>query len=210
MSDSPGIVFVIDDDVSIQHALGGLVRSIGLKAELFGSAREFLARKPLERPACITLDIRLPGISGLDLQRQLNEAQIKIPIIFLTGQGDITAAVHAMKAEAVDFLTKPFREQELLDAIVHAIELDRVRRQEEEESISLQNHYRLLNPREREVLDGVVSGLLNKQIASQIGTTEATIKFHRGQLMRKMKADSLADLVRIAARLGISIASRGH
>jgi FixJ family two-component response regulator len=210
MSDSPGIVFVIDDDVSIQHALGGLIRSIGLKAELFGSAGEFLARKPLERPACITLDIRLPGISGLDLQRQLNEAQIKIPIIFLTGQGDITAAVHAMKAEAVDFLTKPFREQELLDAIVHAIERDRVRRQEEEESISLQNHYRLLNPREREVLDGVVSGLLNKQIASQIGTTEATIKFHRGQLMRKMKADSLADLVRIAARLGISIAPRSH
>jgi FixJ family two-component response regulator len=164
----------------------------------------------LERPACITLDIRLPGISGLDLQRQLNEAQIKIPIIFLTGQGDITAAVHAMKAEAVDFLTKPFREQELLDAIVHAIERDRVRRQEEEESISLQNHYRLLNPREREVLDGVVSGLLNKQIASQIGTTEATIKFHRGQLMRKMKADSLADLVRIAARLGISITPRSH
>jgi FixJ family two-component response regulator len=210
VSDSPGKVFVIDDDVSIRYALSGLLRSIGLQVELFGSAREFLGRKPWETPACITLDIRLPGMSGLHLQRQLTEAQTKIPIIFLTGQGDIAMSVQAMKAGAADFLTKPFRDQELLDAIVHAIDRDRVRHQQEAETTTLHEHFRSLNQREREVLNWVVSGLLNKQVAAEIGTTEATVKFHRGHLMRKMNADSLADLVRMAAKLGISNAGLDH
>jgi len=210
MSESPGIVFVIDDDISIRYALAGLLRSIGLRVELFSSAREFLSRKPLETPACITLDIRLPGMSGLELQRQLTEAQINIPVIFLTGQGDIAMSVQAMKAGAVDFLTKPFRDEELLSAIVYAIDRDRLRLQQETETKTLHDHFRSLNQRERDVLNWVASGLLNKQVAAEIGTTEATVKFHRGQLMRKMKADSLADLVRMAAKLGISVAPRGH
>ena len=210
MSESSGIVFVIDDDVSIQRALGRLIRSIGLQVELFGSAREFLNGKLPETPACVTLDIRLPGISGLDLQRHLAEAHIRIPIIFVTGQGDIAMSVQAMKAGAVDFLTKPFRDQELLDAVVHLVEQDCVRRKHEAETSILQEHFRSLSSREREVLNWVVSGLLNKQVAAQIGTTEATVKFHRGQLMRKMSADSLADLVRMAGKLGISVASRSY
>ncbi len=209
MSEPPGIVFVIDDDVSVRHALGGLIRSIGLQVEVFGSAREFLNRKPPEMPACITLDIRLPGISGLDLQRQLADANIRTPIIFITGQGDIAASVRAMKAGAVDFLTKPFRDQELLDAVVHAVEQDRVRRKQEAETTNLQDHFRSLSPREREVLNWIVSGLLNKQVAAELGTTEAAVKFHRGHLMRKMGADSLADLVRMAAKLGVSVTPRG-
>ena len=209
MSESAGLVLVIDDDVSMREALRRLFRSVGLQVEVFGSAREFLDRKPPEMPACITLDIRLPGISGLDLQRQLTEAHIAIPIIFVTGQGDIAMSVRAMKAGAVDFLTKPFRDQELLDAIVRAVEQDRVRRKQQAELTTLQEHFVLLSPREQEVLSWVVSGLLNKQVAAEIGTTEATVKFHRGQLMRKMNADSLADLVRMAARLGISSAHRG-
>jgi FixJ family two-component response regulator len=204
MTEATGIVFVIDDDASIQHALGGLIRSIGLKVETFGSAKEFLDREPRGRPACITLDIRLRGMSGLDLQRYLVEAQITIPIIFVTGQADVAMSVRAMKAGASDFLTKPFHDQELLDAVVHAVEQDRVRRQQEAEIATLQEHFRSLSPREREVLNGVVSGLLNKQVAAEIGTTEATVKFHRGQLMRKMSADSLADLVRMAVKLEIS------
>ena len=210
MSESSGIVFVIDDDVSIQRALGRLIRSIGLQVELFGSAREFLNGKLPEMPACMTLDVRLPGISGLDLQRHLAEAHIRIPIIFVTGQGDIAMSVQAMKAGAVDFLTKPFRDQELLDAVVHLVEQDCVRRKHEAETSILQEHFRSLSSREREVLNWVVSGLLNKQVAAQIGTTEATVKFHRGQLMRKMSADSLADLVRMAGKLGISVASRSY
>jgi FixJ family two-component response regulator len=209
MSESAGIVLVIDDDVSMREALRRLIRSVGLQVEVFGSGREFLERKPPEMPACITLDIRLPGIGGLDLQRQLTEAHITIPIIFVTGQGDIAMSVRAMKAGAVDFLTKPFRDQELLDAIARAVEQDRVRRRQEAELMTLQEHFVLLSPREQEVLSWVVSGLLNKQVAAEIGTTEATVKFHRGQLMRKMNADSLADLVRMAAKLGISAAHRG-
>jgi FixJ family two-component response regulator len=153
----------------------------------------------------MTLDVRLPGISGLDLQRHLAEAQVTIPIIFVTGQADIAMSVRAMKLGASDFLTKPFRDQELLDAVVHAVEQDRVRRQQEAEITLLHEHLRLLNPREREVLSGVVSGSPNKQIAAEIGTTEATVKFHRGQLMRKMSAGSLAELVKMADRLGISV-----
>jgi FixJ family two-component response regulator len=210
MNDSPGVVFVIDDDVSIRHALGRLFRSIGLQVELFGAAKEFLSRKPPETPSCMTLDIRLPGVSGLDLQRHVAEAGIRIPIIFVTGQGDIAMSVRAMKAGAVDFLTKPFREQELLDAVVYAVERDRLRRQQEAETTALQEHFRSLSSREREVLNLVISGLLNKQVAAEIGTTEATVKFHRGQLMRKMSADSLADLVRMAAKLGLSATPRGY
>jgi FixJ family two-component response regulator len=210
MSESPGVVFVIDDDVSIREALRRLIRSVGLQVEVLGSAREFLDRKLPEVPACMTLDIRLPGISGLDLQRQLAEAKIRIPIIFVTGQGDIAMSVRAMKAGAVDFLTKPFRDQELLDAVFHAVEQDRVRRQREAETTTLQDHFRSLSSREREVLNWIVSGLLNKQVAAEIGTTEATVKFHRGQLMRKMSADSLADLVRMAGKLGISVTPRGY
>ena len=210
MSESPGIVFVIDDDVSIQRALGGLIRSIGLQVELFGSAREFLDRTLPEMPACMTLDVRLPGIGGLALQRHLAEAHIRIPIIFVTGLGDIAMSVHAMKAGAVDFLTKPFRDQELLDSVVHAVEQDRARRKHEAEASILQEHFRSLSPREREVLNWIISGLLNKQVAAQIGTTEATVKFHRGQLMRKMSADSFADLVRMAGKLGISVTSRRY
>jgi FixJ family two-component response regulator len=210
MSEPPGVVLVIDDDVSIREALRRLIRSVGLQVEVFGSAREFLNRKLPEMPACMTLDIRLPGISGLDLQRQLAEANIRIPIIFVTGQGDIVMSVRAMKAGAVDFLTKPFRDQELLDAVFHAVEQDRVRRQREAETTTLQDHFRSLSSREREVLNCIVSGLLNKQVAAELGTTEATVKFHRGQLMRKMSADSLADLVRMAGKLGISVTPRGY
>jgi FixJ family two-component response regulator len=209
MSESPGVVFVIDDDVSIREALRRLIRSVGLQVEVFGSAKEFLDRKLPEMPACMTLDIRLPGISGLDLQRQLAEGKIRIPIIFVTGQGDIAMSVRAMKAGAVDFLTKPFRDQELLDAVFHAVEQDRVRRQREAETTTLQDHFRSLSSREREVLNCIVSGLLNKQVAAEIGTTEATVKFHRGQLMRKMSADSLADLVRMAGKLGIAARGSG-
>jgi FixJ family two-component response regulator len=210
MSESPGVVFVIDDDVSIQNALGRLMRSIGLQVELFGSAKDFLNRKPRNTPACITLDIRLPGISGLDLQRHLVDAHIRIPIVFVTGQGDIAMSVRAMKAGAVDFLTKPFHDQELLDAVSRAVERDRIRLHQDAETKTLEDHFRSLSSREREVLNRIICGLLNKQVAAEIGTTEATVKFHRGQLMRKMNANSLADLVRMAGRLGVSTIPRGY
>jgi FixJ family two-component response regulator len=210
MSQLAGVVFVIDDEISIQYALRSLIRSIGLQVELFGSARDFLNRKAPEMPACMILDIRLPGISGLDLQRHLVEARNRIPIIFVTGQGDIAMSVRAMKAGAVDFLTKPFHDQELLDAVVHAIEQDRVRRQHDVETARLKESFRSLSPRERDVLNGVVSGLLNKQVAAEMGTTEATVKFHRGQLMRKMNAQSVPDLVRMASELGISVTRLGY
>jgi FixJ family two-component response regulator len=208
VTETPGTVFVIDDDIAVQYALRGLIRSISLQAELFGSAREFLNWKRPETPACMILDIRLPGISGLDLQRHLAEVHIRIPVIFVTGQGDIAMAVRAMKAGAFDFLTKPFREQELLDAVVHAVEQDRARRQQEMEISLLQENFRLLTLRERDVLGFVVSGLLNKQVAAEIRSTEATVKYHRGQLMRKMHAKSLAELVIMADKLGVLVAHR--
>jgi FixJ family two-component response regulator len=210
MIKSSGIVFIIDDDVSIRHAFASLIRSVGLQVELFGSAREFLLRKRAEMPGCMILDVRLPGMSGLALQHHFAEARISIPVIFITGQGDIAMSVRAMKAGAVDFLTKPVRDQELLDAVVHAIERDHVRRQREEETTRLEENFQSLSPRERAVLNGVISGMLNKQVAAQIGTTEATVKFHRGQLMRKMNARSVPDLVRMAGKLGISVASPGY
>lgn len=203
MTEPQSIVFVVDDDASIRKALDSLIRSVGLTVQLFGSAQEFLQAKKPNVPSCLILDVRLPGISGLDFQRKLAESKIFIPIIFITGHGDIPMSVRAMKAGAVEFLTKPWREQDLLDAINVAIEGDAARRQQEKEISALRDRLEWLTPREREVLPLVVSGFPNKQIAAEIGTSETTVKVHRGQLMRKMGADSLPDLVRMAERLGI-------
>jgi FixJ family two-component response regulator len=197
------IVFVVDDDATIREALRSLLRSVGLQVELFATTREFLARQRPDVPSCLVLDVRLPGTGGLDFQRQLSEAGIHIPIIFITGHGDIPMSVRAMKAGAVEFLTKPFRDQDLLDAIQVALEKDGAGRRCEGEVALIRERFESLTPREREILPLVVSGLLNKQIAAQIGTSETTVKVHRSQLMRKMGADSLANLVRIAGRIGI-------
>ena len=205
MSEPPSIVFVVDDDASVRDATKSLIRSAGLQAEVFGSTQEFLQVDRPEVPSCLVLDVRLPGTSGLDFQRELAVANIHIPIIFITGHGDVSMSVRAMKAGAVEFLTKPFRDQDLLDAIHLALERDRTRRQREAEIATLRQRFELLTPREREVLPLVVSGLLDKQIAAAIGTTEATVKVHRSQLMQKMGAESVADLVRIAERIGIPV-----
>lgn len=204
MTEPRSIVFVVDDDLSLREALKSLIRSVGLQVELFVSAQDFLQRKRPDAPSCLVLDIRLPGISGLDFQRTLTEAPAPIPIIFITGHGDIPMSVRAMKQGAVEFLTKPFRDQDLLDAIHVALERDRARRRRETENATLRECFERLTPREREVLPLVVSGLPNKQIAAEIGTSETTVKVHRGQLMRKMEAESLPDLVRMAERMGIS------
>ena len=203
MNEPPSTVFVVDDDASVRDALRRLIRSVGLQVELLGSAQEFLQKKPLDAPSCLVLDIRLPGKNGLDFQRELTEASIHIPIIFITGHGDIPMSVRAMKAGAVEFLTKPFRDQDLLDAIQLALERDRAQRQRAAEIATLRQRLDSVTARERELLPLVVSGLLNKQIAAEIGTSETTVKVHRSQLMRKMGADSLADLVRMAEKLGI-------
>jgi len=203
MADAEPIVFVIDDDPSVRRAIRRLIGSVGLQVELFGSAREFLHSRRPDAPSCLVLDIRLPGISGLDFQCELAAANIHIPIIFITAHGDIPMTVRAMKAGAVEFLTKPFHDQDLLDAIHVALERDRAKRKQEAEIATLLQRWESLTPREREVLPLVVSGLLNKQIAAEIGTSETTVKVHRGQLMRKMGADSLAALVRLAERIGI-------
>jgi FixJ family two-component response regulator len=196
------VIYVIDDDVSIREALRNLLRSVRLNVETFGTAQEFLSSKRSEAPGCLLLDIRLPGLSGLELQRQLVDAKVDLPIIFITGHGDIPMSVRAMKAGAVEFLTKPFRDQELLDAVQQAIERDRAARAHRAALADLHNRYASLSPREQEVMRLVVRGLLNKQIAAQLGTTEGTIKLHRGRVMHKMKAASLADLIRMAERLG--------
>jgi FixJ family two-component response regulator len=203
MTESAPIVFVVDDDASVRRAIKRLVGSIGLQVEVFGSAYEFLSSKRPEAPSCLVLDIRLPGISGLDFQRTLADANIRIPIIFITAHGDIPMTVRAMKAGAVEFLTKPFRDQDLLDAIHVALERDRTKRQEELEIAILRKRLESLTPREREVLPLVVSGLLNKQIAGEIGTSENTVKVHRSQLMRKVGVGSLAELVRLAEKIGV-------
>src|SRR5438445_12831759 len=205
MTEPTPIVFVVDDDPSVRRAIKRLVGSVRLEVELFGSAQEFLRSKRPDAPSCLVLDIRLPGISGLDFQRELAQGNIHIPVIFIPAHGHIPMTVRAMKAGAVEFLTKPFRDQDLLDAIQLALERDRARRQQEAEIAVLRERFESLTPREREVLPLVVSGLLNKQIAAEIGTSETTVKVHRGQLMRKMGADSLADLVRMAERMGIPI-----
>ena len=196
------IVFVIDDDASMRRALTNLFQSVGLKVEVFGSAPEMLHGRLPDVASCLVLDIRLPGLSGLDFQTELAKANVHIPIIFMTGHGDIPMTVRAMKGGAVDFLTKPFREQEMLDAVVAAIERDRKRRESDKVAADLQTLYETLTPREREVLPLVTSGLMNKQVAAQLGLAEITVKLHRGHIMRKMEARSLADLVRMAEILG--------
>ena len=200
----PGpVVLVVDDDVSMRTALSNLFRSVGLRVELFGSAPEFLQSKLADVPSCLVLDIRLPGPSGLDFQAELAKANIHIPIIFMTGHGDIPMTVRAMKAGAVDFLTKPFRDQDMLDAVSTAIERDRKRREDERVLADLRSLFESLTAREQEVLALVAAGLMNKQIAAEIGLAEITVKIHRGHVMRKMGARTLADLVRMAELLGV-------
>jgi FixJ family two-component response regulator len=201
--ESEAIVFVVDDDPSMRKALSNLFRSVGLRAEVFGSARELLESELPEVASCLVLDIRLPGPSGLDFQAELAKANIQIPIIFMTGHGDIPMTVKAMKAGAVDFLTKPFRDQDMLDAVAIAVERDRTRRKDEKIVAELRAVFETLTARERDVLALVASGLMNKQIAAEIGLAEITVKIHRGHIMRKMGAKSLADLVRMAEMLGV-------
>jgi RNA polymerase sigma factor (sigma-70 family) len=201
MTEMLPIVCIVDDDTSVRDALRRLIRSVGLRAEVFGSAQEFLQWRRPDVPTCLILDVRMPGISGLDLQRQLSDADIQLPIIFVTAHGDIPMSVRAMKMGAVEFLTKPFRDQELLDAIQFAVERDRVRYQRQAEVAVLRERFESLTPREREVVEMVASGMLNKQIAAHIGITLNTVKVHRSRAMEKMQAQSLADLIKIVEKL---------
>jgi FixJ family two-component response regulator len=205
MTETDAMVFVVDDDASMRESLKNLIRSVGLRVELFASAQEFLRSERPDVPSCLVLDVRLPGLSGLDLQRRTSDAGMEVPIIFITGHGDIPMSVHAMKAGAIEFLTKPFRDQDLLDAIQQALEQDRKAREQLAAVEELRRRFASLTPRERAVMTRVVGGLLNKQIAAELGTSETTVKIHRHQVMQKMGAGSLPELVRMADRLGISV-----
>jgi FixJ family two-component response regulator len=205
MREQDSIVFVIDDEILIREGLQSLIKSVGLRVETFASAQDFLAAKRPDAPACLVLDVRMPGLSGLDLQLKLIETNIQIPIIFVTGHGDIPMSVRAMKEGAYEFLTKPVRGQDLLDAVQKAIASDRGLRKERSELANIRSRFDSLTPREKEVLDLVVAGLLNKQIADELGTSELTIKTHRAHVMEKTQAESLAHLVRMAERLKANI-----
>ena len=205
MSKTEATVLIVDDDAQMRESLRNLIRSVGLRVELFASAQEFVQSQHLDAPSCLVLDVRMPGLSGLDLQKQASEAVLEIPIIFITGHGDIPMSVRAMKAGAVEFLTKPFRDQDLLDAIQQALDRSRKAREQLAAAEELRGRFALLTPREREVMERVVAGLLNKQIGAELGTSETTVKIHRHQVMEKMGADSLPELVRMADRLGIVV-----
>jgi FixJ family two-component response regulator len=210
MSEEAPVVFVIDDDPSVRDALAGLLRSVGLAVRSFGSTQEFVQSERPDAPGCLVLDVRLPGRSGLDFQRELGELSIQLPIVFITGHGDIPMSVRAMKAGAVEFLTKPWHEQELLDAIQQGIERDRTRRRDAAAAAALHERFVSLTPREREIMALVVTGRMNKQIAAVLDVSEITVKVHRGQVMRKMRARSLAQLVRMADKLGVAPRENGR
>ena len=201
MTDLEPIVFAVDDDASVRDAIGNLFESVGIRVQMFGSTEEFMRAQRPEVPCCLILDVRLPGTSGLEFQEQLEEVGVELPIIFITAHGDIPMTKRAMKAGAIEFLTKPFEKKDLLDAVAQGLERDRLGRQERADLFLLQSRLDQLTSREREVMDLVVAGLINKQIATQLGLSEVTVKIHRGRVMQKMQAASLADLVRIAEKL---------